>query len=309
MPIEKHRRKLADGTEKIYTYQVNSNGSRQLISITNSSVSLNCYRKKEKNRIVAALIANSSLLVVGEPGSGKSFLAEAVRQDLTESGFISATIRSGTVKQILVDLALQLEIDTESIEGKTLKTEELIDAIACWLQNNTALLICDNAHRLTISLRCWLEKLYSQNQPMLLLANYPPAKDIFLKLPRIELEPMAEKHIRKIMQQEAEILNLELSAAKIAELLARTGGNPMLAKRVVKEEYLGLEDKAYDHTQWIDGTPFLIAGLMCLVIIRFIGLGFNSTSLYLLGGMVTVAIGVIRILIYSLPRKGNRLGR
>ena len=120
---------------------------------------------------------------------------------------------------------------------------------------------------------------------------------------------MGEKEIREIMQHEAALLNFEIPRAKIAELLARTGGNPMLAKRVVKEEYLGLEDKAYDHTQWIDGTPFLIAGLMCLVIIRFIGLGFNSTSLYLIGGIMTVAIGIIRILIYSLPRKGTRLGR
>ena len=309
MPIKKHHRKLADGTEKTYVYQVDRQGNRHSIGIINSSVSPKCYRNKEKKRIVAALIANSSLLVVGEPGSGKSFLAEAVQQDLTESGFISATIKSGTVKQILVDLAFQLEIDTESLEGKALKTDELMKAIADWLQNNTALLICDNAHRLTVSLRCWLERLHTQNQPMLLLANYPPAKDIFLKLPRIELDPMGEREIRQIMQQEAELLNFEVPAPKIAELLARTGGNPMLAKRVVKEEYLGLEDKAYDHTQWVDGTPFLIAGLMCLVIIRFIGLGFNSTSLYLLGGMITVAIGIIRILIYSLPRKGSRLGR
>lgn len=249
------------------------------------------------------------MLVVGEPGSGKSFLGQAVNNDLVESGFITGTIKSGTVKQILLDLAGQLEVDTESLEGKALKTEELKSAIGEWLKDNTALLICDNAHRLTVSLRCWLEELHEQSQPMLLLATYPPAKDIFLKLPRMELEPMGEKHIREIMHHEAKLLNFEIPRAKIAELLARTGGNPMLAKRVVKEEYLGLEDKAYDHTQWIDGTPFLIAGLMCLLIVKFIGRGFNSTSLYLIGGMMTVAIGVIRILIYSLPRKSGRLGR
>lgn len=309
MPIKKHKRKLADGTEKTYVYKVDNKGDRQSIAINNSSVSPKCYRSAKKNRIVAALIANSSLLVVGEPGSGKSFLARSVNKELIESGFTTASIKSGTVKQILVDLAEQLDIDTESLEGKALKTEDLKKSIQEWLEDNTALLICDKSHRLALSLRSWLEDLHDRGQPMLLLANYPPAKDIFLKLPRIELKPMAEKHIREIMHQEAELLNFEIPRAKIAELLARTGGNPMLAKRVVKEEYLGLEDKAYDHTQWIDGTPFLIAGLMCLLIVKFIGRGFNSTSLYLIGGIMTVAIGVIRILIYSLPRKSGRLGR
>ncbi len=309
MRIKRHKKKLADGTEKVYTYKINSNGHRESIVTENNSLSPTCYRYRKKNRIVAALIANSSLLVVGEPGSGKSFLGRAVKQDLIESGFITAAVGSGTVKQILLELAQQLGVDTESIEGKALKTEELKQAIQQWLEENTALIICDNAHRLTVSLRCWLEELHDRDRPMLLLATYPPAKDIFIKLPRMELEPMAEKDIREIMYAEASLLNFEIPRAKIAELLARTGGNPMLAKRVVKEEYLGLDDKAYDHTQWIDGTPFLIAALMCLLIVKFIGRGFNNNSLYLIGGMMTVAIAIIRILIYSLPRKSGRLGR
>ena len=111
------------------------------------------------------------------------------------------------------------------------------------------------------------------------------------------------------MSDEAASLGLELTPGQLASLQERTGGNPMLAKRVVKEEYLGLDGTALDHTQWIDGTPLLLAGLTILVIFRFLGLGFNSTSLYLLGGILTVAVGVIRIMIYSLPRKGGRLGK
>ena len=64
-----------------------------------------------------------------------------------------------------------------------------------------------------------------------------------------------------------------------------------------------------DHTQWIDGTPFLIAALMCFIIMRFLGLGFNNTSLYVLGGIMTVAVGIVRIMIYSLPKQGRRLGQ
>ena len=111
------------------------------------------------------------------------------------------------------------------------------------------------------------------------------------------------------MQQGASELGIELSAAQLAQLQQRCGGNPMLAKRVVREEYLGLEENSPDHTQWVDGTPFLIAGLMVFTIVRFIGLGLNSTSLYLIGGLVGVTVGIVRLLLFSLPKKSVRLGR
>ncbi len=310
MPIKRHRKKLANGEEKIYTYAVSEDGSRrQSLSARESSDSLQIYRGKEFRRIVAALQANSSLLVVGEAGCGKTFLAQAIDAELTAMNFQVAVTKPGTVKQIITEIAVQLGVDTENLDGKALSTMGLMKEIADWLLINTAFLICDNAHRFPVSLRCWLDQLHTQGQPILLLATYPPARDIFLKLPRIELQPMADKATRAIMLEAAAELNLELTPAQLASLQQRVGGNPMLAKRVVREEYLGLDGQALDHTQWIDGTPFLIAALMCFVIIRFIGLGFNSTSLYLLGGIITVAIGVIRILLYSLPRKSGRLGQ
>ena len=64
-----------------------------------------------------------------------------------------------------------------------------------------------------------------------------------------------------------------------------------------------------DSLSYFNGTPLLIAALMCFMILRFLGLGFNNTSLYLLGGILTVAVGVIRIMIYSLPRQSGRLGQ
>ena len=310
MGIKKHRRRLASGEEKLYTYSVSADGTeRQSLSIRSSSVSPPLYRSKEKKRIVAALLANSSLLVVSEPGAGKSFLADAVQEELEAQSFIVASPRIGTAKQVLLDIANDLGVDTETLEGKTMNTQQLQSAIAQFLNDQIAFLILDDAHRFPVSLRCWLEQLHSQRQPMLLLATYPPARDIFLKLPRIELEPLGIRTIREIMEDEAESLGIELTPGQLADLQQRTGGNPMLARRTVREEYLGLDGHAPDHTQWIDGTPLLIAGLMCFMILRFLGLGFNNTSLYLLGGIMTVAVGIIRIMIYSLPRQSGRLGQ
>lgn len=311
MPIERHRRKLRNGEERIYTYQVSSNGHRRSLSIRSSSGSdsIICYRSREKKRIVAALLANSSLLVVGEPGAGKSFLAQLITQAIRDQGFLVSAPSLGTVKQMLLDMAEDLGVDAETLEGKAMNTQQLQAAIADFLVDNTAFLILDDAHRFPVSLRCWLEKLHQREIPLLLFATYPPARDIFLKLPRIELEPLSNHAIREIMEDEAMNLGIELTPGQFADLQQRTGGNPMLARRVVREEYLGLEGHALDHTQWIDGTPFLIAALMCFMIMRFLGLGFNNTSLYLLGGIMTVAVGIVRIMIYSLPRQGGRLGQ
>lgn len=310
MQIKRHRRRLANGEERIYTYAVSDGGEeRRSLGIADSSVSLNLYRSREKCRIVAALTANSSLLVVGEAGSGKSVLGEAVAEELEQLGYTVAIAHPATVKQTLLSIAEQIGVETESLEGKALTVQGLQEAIAAFLGDNTAFLIFDNAHRLQVSLRCWLEELHSQGQPVLLIATFPPARDIFLKLPRIELQPLGDRAIREIMQESAAELGLSLLPGQLANLQQRVGGNPMLARRVVREEYLGLEDTAPDHQDWIDGTPFLIAGLMVFTVVRLIGLGVNSTSLYLIGGILTVAVGVFRLVLLSLPRKSGRLGQ
>ncbi len=311
MPIERHKRTLTNGEQRTYTYQVNPDGTRKTLSIRtgSGSDSIICYRSAEKKRIAAALLANSSILIIGEAGSGKSFLSNLITQELTDQGFLVSSPGSGTAKQTFMAIAEDLGIDTETLEGKAMTTSQLQGAIADFLRHTTAFLILDDAHRFPVSIRCWLEKLLELGQPMLLLATFPPARDIFIKLPRIELEPLSNQAIREIMTDEAMNLGIELKPGQLADLQQRTGGNPMLARRVVKEEYLGLEGHALDHTQWIDGTPFLIAALMCFMIMRFLGLGFNNTSLYLLGGIMTVAVGIIRIMIFSLPRQGSRLGQ
>lgn len=308
MAIKRHKRKLASGEERTYIYEVNGDEQRSLGTV-DGSVSPRMYRAQEKRRIIAALQADSSLLVVGEAGCGKTTLRQFVASEMQELGFLVAVSQPATAKQTLLSIAEQLGVDTETLEGKALTTQGLQETITEFLSENTSFLICDDAHRLQLQIRCWLEKLHALGQPVLMFAANPPARDIFLKLPRIELQPLGEREIREIMKEAAAEIGLDLSDAQLAHLQERCGGNPMLAKRVVQEEYLGLDDTNPDHTQWIDGTPFLLAGLMLLVIVRFIGLGFNSTSLYLIGGILTVAVGIVRMMFYSLPRKSQRLGR
>jgi hypothetical protein len=269
---------------------------------------MSLYRTAEQRRIAAVLRSRSSLLVVGEAGLGKTVLAEAIAQDLQQEGHPVAVIYPATTKQLMTRVAEQLGIDTQDLEGKNLTVIRLREAIAQFLLGETAFLICDDAHHYSPEFRRFLEILNEQGQPLLLLATAPPAKDIFLKLPRLELKPLGDIAIRDIMAAHALEMGLSVTSAQLAGLQQRCGGNPMLAKRVIQEEFLGLEDTAPDHTQWIDGTPYLIAGLMVFGMVRVIGIGLNSTSLYLVGGILTVLVGILRLLFYSLPKKSTRLG-
>lgn len=308
MGIKRHKRKLANGEERTYIYEVDGEDRRSL-GVVDGSVSPKCYRAEEKNRILAALQADSSLLVIGESGCGKSTLADFAAEELSALGFVVAVARPATTKQMFVKVAEQLGVDAETFEGKALTVQGLQESITEFLSENTAFLICDDAHRFQVQIRCWLERLQEEGQPLLLLANHPPARDIFLKLPRIELQPLSDRQIREIMREAATELGLELPNTQLAQLQQRCGGNPMLAHRVIREEYLGLDEPAPDHTQFIDGTPLLLVGLMAFTIVRFIGLGMNNTTLYLIGGMAAVTAGMFRVLVFSLPKKSARLGR
>lgn len=266
------------------------------------------YRSTEKRRLIAVLRAGSSLLVVGESGIGKSMLGEAVADELKTDSFPVALLQPASTKQVLTRMAEQLGIETQDLAGKNLTMIGLRTAIATFLKTHTAFLVCDDAHHYSPELRRFLEILHEQQQSMLLLATAPPAKDIFLKLPRMELKPFSDVQIRDLMAAHALAMGLSIGTAQLAGLQQRCGGNPMLAKRVLQEEFLGLEDTAPDHQQWIDGTPYLIATLMVFGIVRVIGIGLNSTSMYLIGGILTVLVGILRLIFYSLPKKSARLG-
>lgn len=255
------------------------------------------YRILELQRIIASLKANAPILIAGEEGSGKSVLASAVVEQLSEEGFTVAFIEPATPKQMLVEIAEQLGVDTHNLEGKALTVEGLKTAIARYFQQNTAFLVIDDAHLSEPKFRSWLKGLKRQGVPMLLLATDPPRSDVFINLPRIELSPLPEYAIRELMEQAALERGLNLKSHELARLQERAGGNPNLAIRTVEEEYLGLDIEAGDHRRYIDGTPLLLLAGVGFVVIRFIGLGTNNQALYIFGGILAaIFLGVSRLL-------------
>jgi DNA replication protein DnaC len=117
------------------------------------------YRQNELNCIKASLLANSSIVVVGEEGIGKSVLAHAVIEKLQEEGFAVAFIQPATPKQMLLEIAYQLGVETQSLEGKALNIDQLKRAIATYLEANTAFLVIDDTHICDTKFRMWLKQL------------------------------------------------------------------------------------------------------------------------------------------------------
>ena len=265
------------------------------------------YRQAELNRITAALLANGAILIVGEEGSGKSVLANAVVEKLNDDGFLVAFIEPATPKQMLLEIAQEFNIASEDLEGKSLSVDKLKRAIAQFLEENTAFLILDDAQSCDMKFRIWLKQLRRQGVPMLVLATDPPRTDIFIKIPRIELKPLPEKAIRQIMINAAVERKIALRPTDLSRLQERAGGNPMFAIRAIEEEYLGLDVEGSDHRRYFDITPLILIVGVIFVIIRFVGLGTGDQTLYIFGGIAAaIFLGLSRLL-STLPQEEKRI--
>ena len=265
------------------------------------------YRQAELNRTIASLLANGAILIVGEEGSGKSVLGNAVVERLSDDGFLVAFVEPTTTKQMLLQIAQQFDLATEDLDGKNLTVDKLKRAIADFLKKNTAFVILDDAQNCDMKFRIWLKQLRRKGVPMLVLATDPPRSDIFINIPRIELKPLPEKAVRQIMKRAAIERAIALTAADLSKLQERAGGNPMLAIRAIEEEYLGIEMEGADHRRYFDITPLMLLVGVFFVIMRFIGLGTNNQALYIFSGIsAAIFLGVSRLL-YSLPREDRRI--
>ena len=264
------------------------------------------FRQFEINEAIRTLETHQSLLMIGEEGSGKTAIAESVRTAFKSRGWnVAIADYASGAKDTLLEIADQFGCQVADNSGKNPKpytASQLREEITQTLEESDTLLICDNAHRYPISLRYWLQDCLSSKSGdralLLMLATKPPVGGIFFKMPRISIQPMVSQEIREIMLEEADEINLKLPASTIADLEQRCGGNPFLARRVVREQSLNLgADEQGDRVDYVDGTPFLIAGLSLIGIVRFIGMGLGDKSLYIIGGIATISAISLRVIL------------
>ena len=79
---------------------------------------------------MASLKANGPILIVGEEGSGKSKLAEAVTKQLRDENYTVVEVKPATQKHMLTEIAKELGVETHNLEGKVIPVDQLKLAIA-----------------------------------------------------------------------------------------------------------------------------------------------------------------------------------
>jgi energy-coupling factor transporter ATP-binding protein EcfA2 len=264
-------------------------------------------RLEELRSIVAATLEGEGLLILGEPGAGKSTLAQATAQELGGRGYsVAVAGYDGSAKETLEVIAAQLGVDTMTDDEKPRQktAAQLREDLLERMRRSRTVLIADDAHRWSATLRYWLEGVIRQGGLVVMFAYEPPRKDVFLKLPKLELQPLTEGEMRHLMTQQAEALNIRLTPSDLAELANVTGRNPALATRIVRETALGIAAlQSPDHFQYVDGTPILVGLLGLLGAIRFIGLGLGDKALYILGGLLTLGIVGVRGILFAANRR------
>lgn len=245
-------------------------------------------------------------------------LPETVRDAFLGKIDCAIATYKGSGKRFFVQLAEQLGIDTtepklnkdgEEVGERNLTLDELKDAIASNIDAPNTLFIFPEARRLTTGIRYWLEDVMSSGAIVCAFAPINPGRDIFLEMLEIELELPSDRAIRAEMKREAQRQGLTLDDSKLAELQTMAGRNPMLARKIIKNERLGLNNKSNpQHTQYIDISPIIISSLMCLGIVRFIGMGTGNKGLYIIGGVALIA-GMMLKQIGQIRGARKRLGQ
>jgi len=206
---------------------------------------------------------------------------------------IATATYKGSGKKFLQQIAEQLDVPTEIEDDKgrvkQLTLDQLKDEIMLNIPSD-ALLLLPEAKRLTTGIRFWLEDLIANGCRVCCFAVTNPGRDIFIEMIEVELELPSDRVIRCAMEDEAAKLNLNLTPARLSQLQPLAGRNPMLARKVVRQEKLGI-NQTVEHRQYLVMMPIILSALFSFAIIRYVGMGTGNKNWQIFGGVaLTVAM-------------------
>jgi hypothetical protein len=90
------------------------------------------------------------------------------------------------------------------------------------------------------------------------------------------------------MEDEAAKLGLNLTPARLSQLQPLAGRNPMLARKVVRQEKLGI-NQPIEHRQYLVMMPIILAALFSFAVIRYLGMGTGNKNWQIFGGIAFTA--------------------
>ena len=229
---------------------------------------------------------------------GAAEFARALYEELRDEFDTAIAIYKGSPIKFFTSIAKQLGVPTtepkynrkgDEVGEKPLLIERLKDEIAQNIGDRT-LLIFPESKRLTTGARYWLEDAIAKGVRVVCFAVVNPQRDIFIEMIEVELELPSDRTIRCAMEDEAAKLGLNLTPAQLSQLQPLAGKNPMLARKVVRQEKLGINQKM-EHRQYLVMMPILLTALFAFAVIRYIGIGTGNKNWQIFGGVsLTVAM-------------------
>jgi hypothetical protein len=146
-----------------------------------------------------------------------------------------------------------------------------------------------DAKSVTSGICFWVEDAIAAGVKVVGFAPSRLSRSVWLEMVEVELSLPTDAYIRLVMVGEAQRQGLRLSEAQFAALQPLAGRNPNVARKVIRNEALGIRQSRAGHSQYLDISPLILAGLCCLGILRFVGLGTGDRALYLVGGIAMMA--------------------
>ena len=272
------------------------------------------YRKRELKHLKSILLADDCVLVLGESGSGKTYLMESLARQLTSEGWKVAVLQPSSPLRFLKSLAQQIGQPTVTLEGKQMNMEDLREAIADKMDelrstSEIVFLIVDSGERLRIDQRYFFKQLVERGHNVAIFATEVALSDLYLVMPPpMRLEPLPDYCIRDLMEKTAIAKGVNLQTSNLSKLMAFAGGNPLKAIRAVKGEYVKLTAEQTPTGRYLDLTPFLLLAGLVFVAYRYIGMGTGDPAQYIQGAIgYSAVITAIRIM-SNIPRTKNKLG-
>ncbi len=263
----------------------------------------------------AVLKQGDSVLVLGEAGSGIGEIPKVLGELCAGEFDVAIATYKGSAKQFYLEIAKALDIPHETpvydkegeLKGmKPMTVDQLKDEILSNVGEST-LLILPESKRLTTAVRYWLEDARTAGAKLCACAPVNPMRDIFLEMIEVELTLPDDGVIRLAMANEARAIGYELTRSRLAELQTLAGRNPMLARKVVRRAKLGLAQTP-EHTQYVVMMPVIVAMLFAFAVVRFVGMGTNNKTLYIIGGVCMIAAMALKQLGYVKGAR-KRLGQ
>ncbi len=247
-------------------------------------------------KIRPRLRERTGFVLTGQHGIGKTALLEwSFDQATGKKTFISAT---WTVKEIMVKICDDWDLKVVNDAGDTVARSRWQVA---WMERAILAesghwIFIDDLHQVTPTVLRRLKIL--RDRCLIVGAGVPPFKREELRrllwgLPEVKLNPLPKKVLLRIAKAAAPLIQ---TRTPLDDAVHAARGIPGQLIHALKGEVTPETTKV--RGEEIDISPILILVLVCVMAIRYIGIGLESTSLYLLGGVGMAAGLFFRFFIY-----------